>query len=154
MSNTSDLNVRLQELAERYYGLLEDQLYDPQPEVDGYGKEKQQQYVTNLLRDLAHDAASLTPDDDGDSFVLGRLNEDGEALCPECDIPLIATIFFGSDTTTPFWHPDDDRWEYMVDGGDTYIESFNCPGCGWTASYVEPHEDELPQPSSTDLARN
>jgi len=48
----------LQELAERYYGLLEDQLYDPQPEVDGYGKEKQQQYVTNLLRDLARDATS------------------------------------------------------------------------------------------------
>jgi len=132
----------LQELAKRYYGLLEDQLYDPQPEVDGYGKKKQKQYITNLLRDLAHDAANLIPDRDEDSFVLVSLNEDGEALCPECDTPLSATIFFGSETTTPFWHPDDERWEYMADGGDTYIESFACPGCSWTATYVEPRWGE------------
>ena len=35
MSTMSDLDVRLQELAEHYYGLLEDQLYYPHPEVDG-----------------------------------------------------------------------------------------------------------------------
>jgi hypothetical protein len=34
----SDLDVRLQELVERYYNSLEDQLYDPDPQVDGYGK--------------------------------------------------------------------------------------------------------------------
>ena len=59
MSTTSDLNTRLQELAERYYRSLEDQLYDPKPEVDGYDKERQQQYVRGLLRDLARDAANL-----------------------------------------------------------------------------------------------
>ena len=36
MSAMSDLDVRLQELVERYYNSLEDQLYDPDPEVDGY----------------------------------------------------------------------------------------------------------------------
>ena len=41
MSAMSDLDVRLQELAERYYNSLEDQLYDPDPKVDGYGKERQ-----------------------------------------------------------------------------------------------------------------
>jgi hypothetical protein len=147
MTATSALDVRLQELAERYYDLLEDQLYDPQPEVDGYGKEKQRQYVVILLRDLAHDAASLTPERDEESFAFVRLNEDGEALCPQCDTPLTATIHIGSEDVTPFWHPDDQRWEYMADGGDTDIECFSCPGCGWSASYVEPHEDEQAQPT-------
>ena len=64
MTELSPIPKELQELAERYYGLLEDQLYDPQPEVDGYGREKQQQAVTNLLRDLARDAANLLADHD------------------------------------------------------------------------------------------
>ena len=59
MSAMSDLDVRLQELAERYYNSLEDQLYDPDPKVDGYGKERQKQYILDLLRDLARDAVSL-----------------------------------------------------------------------------------------------
>lgn len=59
MSAISDLDVRLQELAERYYNSLEDQLYDPDSEVDGYDKERQQQYVLGLLQDLARDAANL-----------------------------------------------------------------------------------------------
>ena len=59
MSATSDLDVRLQELVERYYNSLEDQLYDPDPQVDGYGKERQRQYILELLRDLARDAANL-----------------------------------------------------------------------------------------------
>lgn len=152
MTVTSALDVRWQELAERYYDLLEDQLYDPQPEVDGYGKEKQRQYVVNLLRDLAHDAASLAPERDEESFAFVGLNEDGEALCPECGIPLTATIHIGSEDVTPFWHPDDQRWEYMADGGDTDIECFTCPGCGWSTSYVEPHEDE--QAQSAGLSRD
>ena len=59
MSTTSDLDVRLQELVERYYNSLEDQLYDPDPQVDGYGKERQKQYILELLGDLARDAVSL-----------------------------------------------------------------------------------------------
>ena len=59
MSAMSDLDVRLQELAERYYNSLEDQLYDPDPKVDGYDKEGQKQYVLDLLRDLAREAANL-----------------------------------------------------------------------------------------------
>ena len=59
MSAMSDMDARLQELAERYYNSLEDQLYDPDPAVDGYGKERQKQYILDLLRDLARDAASL-----------------------------------------------------------------------------------------------
>ena len=59
MSAMSDLDVRLQELAERYYNSLEEQLYDPDPKVDGYGKERQQEYILGLLQDLARDAASL-----------------------------------------------------------------------------------------------
>ena len=59
MSTMSDLDVRLQELVERYYNSLKDQLYDPDPQVDGYGKERQKQYILELLRDLARDAASL-----------------------------------------------------------------------------------------------
>jgi hypothetical protein len=55
----SDLDVRLQELVERYYNSLEDQLYDPDPQVDGYGKERQKQYIRDLLGDLARDAANL-----------------------------------------------------------------------------------------------
>ena len=134
----------MQELAERYYRLLEDQLFDPQTHVDGYDKEHQQEYVTKLLRDLAHETANLTPRNDKrtEGCVLVELNGDGEALCPECETPLIATVFFGSETVTPFWHPDDDRWEYFADGGDTYIESFACPACGWSAPYVEPRGEE------------
>jgi len=59
MSAMSSLDVRLQELVERYYNSLEDQLYDPDPQVDGYGKERQKQYILDLLLDLARDAASL-----------------------------------------------------------------------------------------------
>mgnify|MGYP001813254920 CR=1 FL=1 len=59
MSAMSDLDVRLQELVERYFNSLEDQLYDPDPQVDGYGKQRQKQYILDLLRDLARDAASL-----------------------------------------------------------------------------------------------
>ena len=59
MSAMSDLDVRLQELAERYYNSLEDQLYDPDPKVDGYGKERQKQYILDMLWDLDRDAASL-----------------------------------------------------------------------------------------------
>ena len=59
MSTISDLDARLQELIERYYNSLEDQLYDPDPQVDGYGKETQKQYVLDLLTDLAREAASL-----------------------------------------------------------------------------------------------
>jgi hypothetical protein len=59
MSAMSDLDVRLQELAERYYNSLEDQLYDPDPAVDGYGKERQKQYILDLLVDLAREAVTL-----------------------------------------------------------------------------------------------
>ena len=62
MSAMSDLDVRLQELAERYYNSLEDQLYDPDPEVDGYGKERQKQYILDLLADLARETATLVTD--------------------------------------------------------------------------------------------
>ena len=64
MSTISDLEIRLQELVERYYNSLEDQLYDPDPQVDGYGKERQKQYILDLLRDLARDAASHALGDD------------------------------------------------------------------------------------------
>jgi hypothetical protein len=60
----SDLDVRLQELAERYYNSLEEQLYDPDPKVDGYGKVRQQEYILGLLRDLAREAANLVLGDD------------------------------------------------------------------------------------------
>ena len=63
MSAMSDLDVRLQELAERYYNSLEDQLYDPDPKVDGYGKERQKQYILDLLADLAREAATLVTDE-------------------------------------------------------------------------------------------
>ena len=62
MSAMSDLDVRLQELVERYYNSLEDQLYDPDPKVDGYGKERQKQYILDLLADLAKEAATLITD--------------------------------------------------------------------------------------------
>ena len=62
MSAMSDLDVRLQELVERYYNSLEDQLYDPDPEADGYGKERQKQYILDLLADLAKEAATLIAD--------------------------------------------------------------------------------------------
>jgi len=62
MSAMSDLDVRLQELVERYYNSLEDQLYDPDPKVDGYGKERQKQYILDLLADLARETATLFTD--------------------------------------------------------------------------------------------
>ena len=62
MSATSDLDIRLQELVERYYNSLEDQLYDPDPKVDGYGKERQKQYILDLLADLARETATLFTD--------------------------------------------------------------------------------------------
>ena len=64
MSAMSDLDVRLQELVERYFNSLEDQLYDPDPKVEGYGKERQQAYILGLLQGLAREAASLALDDD------------------------------------------------------------------------------------------
>lgn len=146
MNSPSNLDTQLQELAKRYYCLLEDQLYDPQPHVDGYDKKHQQKLVTNLLRDLVHEATSLIPNTAGrtEVCVFVELNQDGEALCPECSSPLTATVHVDSKEVTPFWHPVDERWEYMVDGGDTYIESFGCPGCGWSAAYVEPAEEASP----------
>ena len=68
MSAISDLDIRLQELAERYYNALEDQLYDPDPKMDGYDKEGQKQYILGLLQDLAREAASLVL---GDGFEEG-----------------------------------------------------------------------------------
>ena len=62
MNPTSGLDDRLQELVLRYYNSLEDQLYDPGPEVDGYGKEIQKRYVLDLLADLAEEAANLAAD--------------------------------------------------------------------------------------------
>ena len=59
MSAMSELGARLQELVERYHNSLEDQLYDPDPQVDGYGKERQKRYILELLGDLARDAVSL-----------------------------------------------------------------------------------------------
>jgi hypothetical protein len=58
----SELDIRLQELAERYYNSLQDQLYDPDPQVDGYDKERQKQYILDLLIDLAREAATLVTD--------------------------------------------------------------------------------------------
>ena len=62
MSATSDLDARLQNLVHRYYNSLEDQLYDPDPQVDGYSKEVQKQYILDLLADLAKEAANLVAD--------------------------------------------------------------------------------------------
>ena len=62
MSDTSALDDRLQDLIHRYYNSLEDQLYDPDPQVDGYSKETQEQYVLDLLADLAKEAANLVTD--------------------------------------------------------------------------------------------
>jgi hypothetical protein len=59
MSDPSAFDDRLQNLVKRYYNSLQDQLYDPDPQVDGYGKERQKQYVLDLLADLAREAASL-----------------------------------------------------------------------------------------------
>jgi hypothetical protein len=62
MNAISELNGRLQDLVHRYYNSLEDQLYDPDPQVDGYSKETQKQYVLDLLADLAKEAANLVAD--------------------------------------------------------------------------------------------
>ena len=59
MSAMSDLDLRLQELAGRAYDDLEDQLYDPDPAVDGYDKAGQRRHVLSLLKDLARNAAGL-----------------------------------------------------------------------------------------------
>jgi hypothetical protein len=59
MSAVSDLDARFGELAERYYHSLEDQLYDPDPEVDGYDKPRQRQHILELLQDLAQEAIAL-----------------------------------------------------------------------------------------------
>ena len=59
MSTAPGLDARLQELVERTYRSLEDQLYDPKPAVDGYDKERQQEYILGLLGDLAREAARL-----------------------------------------------------------------------------------------------
>jgi hypothetical protein len=64
MSTSSDLDVRLRKLAEYYFRSLEDQLYDPDPKFDGYGKEKQKEFIVGLLEDLAHEAVNLMLDDD------------------------------------------------------------------------------------------
>ena len=57
--NITDLDPRMRNLAERYYNSLEDQLYDPDPEVDGYDKDHQKRYIVELLTDLARDVAQL-----------------------------------------------------------------------------------------------
>jgi hypothetical protein len=62
MNGISDLDDRLQDLVHRYYNSLEDQLYDPDPQVDGYSKEAQKQYVLDLLTDLTKEAANLVAD--------------------------------------------------------------------------------------------
>lgn len=59
MSYPPGLDAQLQVLVERTYRSLEDQLYDPKPEVDGYDKERQREYILGLLGDLARDAARL-----------------------------------------------------------------------------------------------
>lgn len=59
MSHPPGLDAQLQDLVERTYRSLEDQLYDPKPEVDGYDKERQKEYLLGLLSDLARDAARL-----------------------------------------------------------------------------------------------
>lgn len=59
MSHPPGLDAQLQELVERTYRSLEDQLYDPKPEVDGYDKERQREYILGLLGDMARDAARL-----------------------------------------------------------------------------------------------
>ena len=59
MTNPPDLDALLQELVERTYRSLQDQLYDPKPAVDGYDKERQREYILGLLGDLARDAARL-----------------------------------------------------------------------------------------------
>ena len=62
MNATDDLEGQLQDLVRRCYNSLEDQLYDPDPQVDGCGKETQKQYVLDLLADLAKEAANLVAD--------------------------------------------------------------------------------------------
>jgi hypothetical protein len=52
MDETPDLDARVEELAERCYRYLEDQLYDPDPGIDGYDKEEQRQDVLEVLKDL------------------------------------------------------------------------------------------------------
>ncbi len=59
MSAPSGLDAQLQELVERTFRSLEDQLYDPKPAVDGYDKERQHEYVLGLLGDPAREAARL-----------------------------------------------------------------------------------------------
>ena len=59
MSAPSGLDAQLQELVERTYRSLEDQLYDPKPEVDGYDKDRQREYILGLLGDLAREATRL-----------------------------------------------------------------------------------------------
>jgi hypothetical protein len=80
MSAMSNLDIQLQELAKCYYTYLEDQLYDPDPKVDGYGKEKQKEYIVALLQDLARDAVELVLGDDATEA----------APCPTCKSPSAA----------------------------------------------------------------
>ena len=59
MSTPPGLDAQLHELVEGTFRSLEDQLYDPKPEVDGYDKEHQQEYILGLLGDLAREAVRL-----------------------------------------------------------------------------------------------
>ena len=59
MSNPPGADAQLQELVERTFRSLEDQLYDPKPEVDGYDKDRQREHILGLLGDLAREAARL-----------------------------------------------------------------------------------------------
>ena len=59
MSYPPGSDAQLRELVERTYRSLEDQLYDPKPAVDGYDKERQQEYILGLLGDLAREATRL-----------------------------------------------------------------------------------------------
>lgn len=127
-----DLYNRLSRLAARYYDLLEDQLYDPQQGVDFYGKEQQRRHIISLLRDLAHEARVPAW---GDPPEPVKLNEHDEPLCPECGGLLFATVV-SSECEVPYWEYD--TWMYVLNGGDSDIESFDCPECGWSATDVEP----------------
>lgn len=59
MSTPPGLDAQLHELVEGTFRSLEDQLYDPKPEVDGCDKQRQQEYILGLLGDLAREAARL-----------------------------------------------------------------------------------------------
>ena len=75
--------------------------------------------------------------------VFVELSGDNEPLCPQCSAHLGAMIHTSDEEGVALrWHPEDNCWEYFSDGGDTCIEYFACPSCGWSAPYVEPRGEE------------